>query len=554
MAYTYTTVDSTIGTSGRDYATVALWNAAVPANLTAANCSHRGIMYADSVFNESTNISAHTVDLLHFMLLTAAPGQEYNGIEGAGVVWRGPVNTYLCLALAGFGQHVYGIEFDGQDTSGDANYGLITGFNFTRCGIHNSKDHGSVMGSNNGESRVANIYYDNAQYGLRGAGAGGYGNAVVHCGFYRNGLDGFHATAPYAEQMTVLNCWGYSNGGSAILNATNPQFCSVDDTSIADDGTNLLSQLIGDAKFTDAPNGNFSLQAGSSLLQKGVFLAGSNLGFAYIANGFTYNAIDIKGTKFAAGFGQQADIGPEQYSYKPVTPATYATIKIPIDIRTAEIAPVNAYWEVMSLSNGFDLGYWKCTKDVDGKVYGLVSIPENYYSGGKVYLTTAYPNPNYSSSSTSSATSSGSTATSATTETTSSSSQSSSSGSSSSTSLSSSSTSSASTSGSSASTASTATSESSSSEAEKSVWQVNYELTSNLDSFNQALTSITKQSLSVPDTAYERTDSSGFILTSPVAGDELLVELVHLGTDAGDNCSVDSLLIDAYLEVTVTTS
>jgi len=72
------------------------------------------------------------------------------------------------------------------------------------------------------------------------------------------------------------------------------------------------------------------------------------------------------------------------------------TVRIPIDLRNPGITGDggNAFFNVIALTVAtpdFDLGHWEFIKDVDGSVYGLVSIPPTI--GGtpaaKIILTLA---------------------------------------------------------------------------------------------------------------------------------------------------------------------
>lgn len=74
-------VVKTIGATGRDYATPALWIASVPANLvTSGNNNYRGECYNDAEFTGATTlltISGFTTDSTHKVIFTAATGQSF---------------------------------------------------------------------------------------------------------------------------------------------------------------------------------------------------------------------------------------------------------------------------------------------------------------------------------------------------------------------------------------------------------------------------------------------------------------------------------------------
>ncbi len=90
---------SSIGATARDYATIALWEAACPANITAGgtNENWEGEMYNDSEFVVTTNtvFSGVTTDSTHTIQLRCATGQSfkssgavalnYNVTNGVGV-------------------------------------------------------------------------------------------------------------------------------------------------------------------------------------------------------------------------------------------------------------------------------------------------------------------------------------------------------------------------------------------------------------------------------------------------------------------------------------
>ena len=72
-----TTVIKSIGTSGRDYSTLALWAAAIPVNLVTADQVWVGECYNDSEFTAGVTISGLTTDATRYAQLTAASGQSF---------------------------------------------------------------------------------------------------------------------------------------------------------------------------------------------------------------------------------------------------------------------------------------------------------------------------------------------------------------------------------------------------------------------------------------------------------------------------------------------
>mgnify|MGYP001596290199 CR=1 FL=1 len=52
------------------------------------------------------------------------------------------------------------------------------------------------------------------------------------------------------------------------------------------------------------------------------------------------------------------------------------TVRIPIDLRSPRVSTLagNCYWTVLALTN-IDFGIWNFVKDVDGRLYGVVTVP-----------------------------------------------------------------------------------------------------------------------------------------------------------------------------------
>ena len=69
------------------------------------------------------------------------------------------------------------------------------------------------------------------------------------------------------------------------------------------------------------------------------------------------------------------------------------------------------------------------------------------------------------------------------------------------------------------------------------------------ETYNVTLTNETQIDTTVPATAYLRKDISFTLTNAPAAGDELVVVISHEGQHANDTLAVDTLLVDAWLEV-----
>lgn len=79
--------------------------------------------------------------------------------------------------------------------------------------------------------------------------------------------------------------------------------------------------------------------------------------------------------------------------------------------------------------------------------------------------------------------------------------------------------------------------------------QVSSKNVANNVSYDVTLTAETRQDITVPATAYVRKDVSFTLTNAPTAQDELIVEVFHDGTQVNDTLAVDTLLLDAWLEI-----
>lgn len=75
-----TTITESIGSASRDYATPALWEAGIPANLVTADEVYVGEMYNDSTFNytqDGVEMTGHTTDATRYYHLKCADGESF---------------------------------------------------------------------------------------------------------------------------------------------------------------------------------------------------------------------------------------------------------------------------------------------------------------------------------------------------------------------------------------------------------------------------------------------------------------------------------------------
>jgi len=90
-------VTETIGATGRNYSTIAAWEAATDEDCTAgwgegiyaAPCSPVGDCYDDGDFADNVTMAGTTTNSTYFRRLTVHAGQRHAGVDGAGVTTTG---------------------------------------------------------------------------------------------------------------------------------------------------------------------------------------------------------------------------------------------------------------------------------------------------------------------------------------------------------------------------------------------------------------------------------------------------------------------------------
>ncbi|TWU12844.1 hypothetical protein CA54_16700 [Symmachiella macrocystis] len=110
-------VIKSIGTDGRDYSTVTLWNAAGGAATAADHAI--GELYNDSAFDEVAVIDSGVPATI---TIRAADGHEHDGTAGTGVRFMRSADDSARIMLDRENCHCIGIEFDGNGYKTTTNY------------------------------------------------------------------------------------------------------------------------------------------------------------------------------------------------------------------------------------------------------------------------------------------------------------------------------------------------------------------------------------------------------------------------------------------------
>lgn len=158
------TVTKTIGTSARDYSTIAAWSAALPANLVTDGNSYVGQCYNDSEFGVTAQISlaGHTTDSTHNITLTTGTGQSFR--DNANV--RTNALDYNQANGVGIKANVFFGGTDGVINSDVSQYTTISNIQI------NSNNNGSGISDN--ANAAQNVTYSNLLVKF-GSNYGGYG-------------------------------------------------------------------------------------------------------------------------------------------------------------------------------------------------------------------------------------------------------------------------------------------------------------------------------------------------------------------------------------------
>ena len=110
------TITKTIGTSGRDYSTVTLWEADLDdGGIYSASDDAVGEMYNDSTFSEKWTIDGGATIGLNSITLTVAESERHDGTAGTGVRFIQSA-SWKCQVTTTVPTHLSWFEMDGNST------------------------------------------------------------------------------------------------------------------------------------------------------------------------------------------------------------------------------------------------------------------------------------------------------------------------------------------------------------------------------------------------------------------------------------------------------
>jgi hypothetical protein len=313
-----TTITNSIGATGRDYATIALWEAAMTANMVAADEAWVGECYNDGEFSVAgtvVTIDGHTTDATRTITLKCATGQSfrdngsvqsnalrYNQSNGVGIKCTSSYGQAITVSDANV--YLHGLQVSCTAANSNAigtgsehatiDYCLLTSNPNSGGGI--VKGAGSIL-RNSVLYKIGSATGHAIDYSIP------TGDLTVNCTFVEpSDLSGATAAVKTTTTKIILkNCaifgFALSETGTGGIHASS-SYNSTDLASLPG-SNNLTSQTFAD-QFEATPVATLDLRvkAGAGLIDAGVTDA-------------THAATDIAGT--ARPEGGAYDIGAWEY-------------------------------------------------------------------------------------------------------------------------------------------------------------------------------------------------------------------------------------------------
>jgi len=320
----------TIGTTGRDYATVALWDA----GLGDMSLGYQiGVVYADSVFTEYNTYVYHlTSDYNNYSTRV-----DLIAAKDEAPIWRPGAVAASYIIRNQMKGLTAGLDFDGVNLTAGILFQSLHGANtepgqlVIACRARNGPAEGFYASSNYRRTQYHLCLADNnAGDGFRNGLQKSIG--LTCCGSVKNGGMGLRGYNDSYRPTQAYNCYFLGNIGDDA-DSTYPPVASfyiwISDTSLAagdDIHRSVDPTTLG---FTDWAGDDFRLAAGSPLLQVGQPIGNADSRYSgfrleYYTNRPSRMMIrDVFNNNLTrAYFGERFDIGPHQLSYAPASAAT----------------------------------------------------------------------------------------------------------------------------------------------------------------------------------------------------------------------------------------
>ena len=312
-------VVKTIGTAGRDYSTIATWEAGLSTILYQTGDEAVGECYNDSIFSEGVVINNGSqaygtgTELSHIKL-SAPPAERHDGTFGTGVtisyatygsraIWVQLDYTtieWLCVIASGGTSYA---PYTGIQVTSAANFGVVTGYANIRNNI--VKSGGGTWANNGGSGGMVlqgpdTNCYNNIVYDWEFPSYAGISNYYHNQNVYNNTIYNCNTGIRSAgignmtskNNISVGNSLQDYNGSSGTYTSSN----NLSSDGTADDygGTDHVVDVVTANQFVSTVSGSedFHLLSTSDAVGVGVDLGTTPDGVQYDIDGFDRDAGD----------------------------------------------------------------------------------------------------------------------------------------------------------------------------------------------------------------------------------------------------------------------
>jgi hypothetical protein len=299
------TVTKTIGSAGRDYSTIGLWEADLDTQGVYANGdSVVGECYNDSTFTGGANINGGTTVGLSSVTLSVAEGERHDGTLNTGVKIK---PAYIIAGrLINISRDNLTVEWLECEVNGASTYAHTPAIAFNIYNSNNSArylvlkgenkvypaqtPYLAVVGGNN------NILHNNIVYGTaNGNNGGGIADSYRACSAFNNTIYdcnyGYKAASADQNQRTIKNNLSIGNNvdfyPSTVTVGSSSNNASSDSTATAFGGSDHVTGAVTEDQFISIVAGaeDLHLSGSSDAIDAGADLTGTVDGVEYDIDG-----------------------------------------------------------------------------------------------------------------------------------------------------------------------------------------------------------------------------------------------------------------------------
>lgn len=305
-----TIVTKSIGASGRDYATHALWISACPSDLVAADEIWAGQSFNDGTFSytSDTVISGINTDATRYVSLDVGSGQGWNSNPAtaklAASQTQGVLIAYSGGYRVGFNPSIANIKVRNHQITVT---GSFVPFYYHVSGSTSSEFENLILESDSSGPQIKYGTVRNCLSIMRSAGGDAWATDYSHATYVNCG-----AARP-TDWSPSGKGWSRANYGLKLTNCWAFGFASFGDgTSGSNNGTDLSSVGFGSANVTSVPYTNATFAGVTDAARNFRLVSGSSL-----LDAGTTDATDLPAAVDALGTsrpqGSAWDIGPHEF-------------------------------------------------------------------------------------------------------------------------------------------------------------------------------------------------------------------------------------------------